>query len=404
MNLGEMVYYSLDYLQHHKLRSFLTVLGIIVGISSIILLVGLVQGLKQDVLSELSKFGSKTLIIIPMNPQGGGAAPGEAALLPTSGKLFETDFERVKKMPEIDIITDVIIGSTTVSYKDQQLNSQVYGVEPIAFSSTTELELSSGRFLSDNDHQAAVVGSQVAENFKQPPTANAEISIGGRPYRVVGVLKTTGASFSNIDGVVFIPFKEAQDIFNESLAPNEVSAIYMTMKDGTNMTAATDEVEQIMLSSHRVTEDTKDFGVISPSFIDQQYTSILDLLTTFLGAIASIALIVGGIGILNTMFMSVIERRREIGTMKAIGATSAQIRDLFLVESSIIGLSGGILGTIISLLIGLGIIYIAHVSFVFDWPVIAGALAFSVLLGIVSGTAPAMDAARVDAIVALRYE
>lgn len=404
MNLGEMVFYSVDYLQHHKLRSFLTVLGIIVGISSIILLVGLVQGLKQDVLSELSKFGSRTLIIIPTNPQGAGAGPGEAALLPSSGKLFDKDFERVKKMPEIDIITKVIIGSTTISYKDQQLNSQVYGVDPIAFTSTTELELSSGRFLSDNDHGAAVVGSKVAENFKQPPTANSQISIGGRPYRVVGVLKTTGASFSNIDGVVFIPFKEAQDIFNESLVPDEVSAIYMTLKDDTNVTAATDEVEHIMLASHRVTEDTKDFGVISPSFIDQQYTSVLDLLTTFLGAIASIALIVGGIGILNTMFMSVIERRREIGTMKAIGATGAQIRDLFLVESSLIGLTGGILGTLVSLLIGFAIIHLAHVTFVFDWPVIFGALSFSVILGIVSGTAPAMDAARVDPIVALRYE
>ncbi len=403
MNLGEMVYYSLDYLQHHKLRSFLTVLGIIVGISSIILLVGLVQGLKENVLSELSKFGSKTLIIIPMNPQGGGA-PGEAALLPTSGKLFETDFQRVKKIPEIDIITEVIIGSTTVAYKDQQLNSQVYGVEPIAFSSTTELELSSGRFLSDNDHDAAVVGATVAGNFKQPPTANAQILIGGRPYRVVGVLAPTGASFSNIDGVVFIPIKEAKDIFNESLQENEISAIYMTMKDGTNMTQATDEVEQTMLMSHRVTEDSKDFTVVSPSFIDQQYTSVLDLLSTFLGAIASIALIVGGIGILNTMFMSVLERRREIGTMKAIGGTREQIRDLFLVESSLIGLTGGILGTIIACLIGLGIIAILHVTFVFDWPVIGGALAFSVILGVAAGTLPAMDAAKVDPIVALRYE
>lgn len=404
MNALEMMLYSMDYLQHHKLRSFLTMLGIIVGVSSIILLVGLVQGLKSDVTAQLSKFGSDTMIIIPTNVQQAGGAVGQEAFMPTSGKLFDQDFQRVKKIPDISMITEVIIGSTTISYKDQSLDSEIYGIDPVAFSSTTTLEMQSGRFLMSSDHQSAVVGSTVAGNFRQPVVANAHIGIDGRVYPVVGVLKPTGDSFSNIDGVVFVPFKEARDMFNESLMPNEISAIYITFKNGTDMQAMNDEVEQIMIDSHRVTKDTEDFGIISPSFIDKQYTSILDLLSVFLGAIASIALIVGGIGIANTMFMSVLERRREIGTMKAIGATRRQIRDLFMIESAMIGFSGGMLGVIASCLVGLIIIYLVHASFVFDWSVIGGTLAFSVILGVISGTLPALDAARVDAMVALRYE
>ena len=209
-------------------------------------------------LEQLSEFGSNTLIIIPTNPAGGGN-PGEAGLLPTSGKLFDTDYQRVKKDPDIGMITEVIIGSTTISYKDQELNSQIYGVDPVAFSSTTVVDTSSGRYLTSNDHEAAVLRIQRDGNFKQEPVANAVISIGGQPYRVVGILKETGSSFSNIDGS-FSYLSARRGICSTNYVANEYSAIYIVMKDGTNMTQAADEIEQIMLSSHRVTEDTKDFG------------------------------------------------------------------------------------------------------------------------------------------------
>jgi putative ABC transport system permease protein len=219
----------------------------------------------------------------------------------------------------------------------------------------------------------------------------------------VGVLKPTGNTFAPIDNVIFIQFDDAKELFNESLLENEISAIRMTLKEGSDVNAAAEEIEDIMLASHRVTEDEKDFGVISPTFINEQLSGVLDLLALFLGAIASISLIVGGIGISNTMFMSVLERTRDIGTMKAVGASRNQIRNIFLVESAIIGLLGGFLGLCLAVLIGLVLAYL-DITFVFDTFVMAGALAFSIVVGLISGTFPAMEASKVDPIVALRYE
>ena len=403
MNLKEMVDFSIRSLVHQKLRSFLTVLGIIVGISSVILLVGLVQGLKSDVLAQLEDFGPRTIVITPVSTSAGGGFGAASQFEPTSGKLFEKDYERVKRIPEIQSITKVIIGSTTITYKNESISGSVFGIEAGLFDDTVPVEIESGRFLEASDRGVAGIGADIADGFDEKVRTQANLYMGGKRFKVIGILKPTGNSIAPIDNVVFIAFDDAKELFNRSLLPNEISAIRLTLKEGSNVTAIAQEIEDIMLASHRVSEDEKDFGVISPEFINSRFTSILDLITLFLGAIASVSLIVGGIGISNTMFMSVLERRREIGTMKAVGATTKQIRDLFLVESSIIGLAGGILGLTVAVLLGF-IISLFGITFIFDIPVMVGALLFSIAVGLISGTFPAMEAAKVDAIVALRYE
>jgi putative ABC transport system permease protein len=404
MNLGEMLYYSLDYLQHHKVRSFLTVLGIVVGVSSIILLVGLLQGLKEDVLRQLEDFGPRTIVITPMSTGGGGGFGIASAFMPTTGKLFEKDYERVKRLPEIKSITKIISGSTTVVYKNESITSNVYGVEAGVFDDTVPVEVEAGRFLEETDRSVAGLGADVADGFDEKVQTQASIYLAGRKFRVIGIMKPTGNTFAPIDNVIFIPFEDAKELFNESLLEGEVSAIRLTLKEGTDVDAAAEEIEEIMMASHRVTGEKKDFGVISPTFINQRFSGVLDLITLFLGAIASIALVVGGVGISNTMFMSVLERRREIGTMKALGARTGQIRDLFMVESGIIGLAGGLLGVGLAAIIGYALIRLLNLTFVFDPLAIGGSLAFSVLVGLVSGTLPALEAAKVDPIEALRYE
>jgi len=401
MDLAEMVLYCLDYLQHHKTRSFLTVLGIVVGIASVILLVGLVQGLKQDVLAQLEDFGPRTMIISPART-GGGAGPG-SSFMPTKGKLFEKDFERVSQLPEIKSITKIIMGQTTVSFKNESISSSIYGIEAGVFDDSVPVDVESGRFIESSDRGVAGIGSEMADGFKENVRTQSNLYLSGEKFKVIGVLKPTGNSFAPIDSVIFIPIDDARDLFNDSLLEGEISAIYLTMKEGTDIDAAEEEIDQIMLSSHRVNEDDKDFTIISPRFINSRMTGILDLLTLFLGAIASISLIVGGIGISNTMFMSVLERRREIGTMKALGASTEQIRDLFVVESAMIGLAGGLIGLATAL--GLGfLITLFNITFVYDPFVIAGSIAFSITLGLISGTLPAIDAAKIDPIEALRYE
>jgi putative ABC transport system permease protein len=402
MNLKDILSFTLRSLLHQKLRSFLTVLGIIVGISSVILLVGLVQGLKEDVLSQLEDFGPRTFIITPRSTTGGGFG-GPSSFTPTTGKLFEKDYERIKRIPDIESITKVITGTTTVQFKDQSISGTVYGIEAGLFDDTVPVEIESGRFLTDSDRGVAGIGYDIATGFDEDVKTQSNLFLAGRKFKVIGTLKPTGNSFAPIDNVIFIAFDDAKNLFNKSLMENEISAIRLTMKEGTNVTAAEEEITDIMLASHRVTPDEKDFGVISPEFINKTFTGVLDTITLFLGAIASISLIVGGIGISNTMFMSVLERRREIGTMKAVGATTRQIRNIFIVESSIIGMLGGILGLALAVLVGF-VITLFDITFIFDPLVMAGAVAFSIVIGLISGTFPAIEAAKVDPIVALRYE
>ncbi len=403
MNLLDLIRFTFRSLVHQKLRSFLTVLGIVVGISSVVLLVGLVQGLKGDILEQLEDFGPRTIVITPINTQKGGGIGAAAQFMPTSGKLFEKDYERVKRLPEIKSITKVIAGQTTVIFKNESISGSVFGIEAGLFDDTVPVEIESGRFIQDTDQGVAGLGADVADGFDEKVRTQSNIYLSGKRFKVIGVLKPTGNSFAPMDNVVFVAFDDAKELFNESMLEGEISYIRLTLKEGSNVTAASEEITDIMLASHRVTEDEKDFGVISPEFINQRFTSVLDLITIFLGAIASISLIVGGIGISNTMFMNVMERTREIGTMKAVGATQEQIRNIFLAESSIVGLLGGILGILLAL--GLGsLLTVFDIAFVFDPFVIAGSAAFSIAVGLISGTLPAIEAAKVDPIVALRYE
>lgn len=403
MNLMEMVYYGLDYLKHHKLRTVLTVLGIVVGISSVILLVGLVQGLKADILTQLEDFGPRTIIISPASATGSGA-PGSSSFVPTKGKLYEKDYERIKRLPNIQSITKIISSQATLTFKNESISGSVYGIEAGLFDDTIPVEVESGRFLEPSDRGIAGLGSDIASGFESDVQTQSSIYVSGRKFKVVGVLKPTGNSFAPIDSVVFIPVDDARELFNESLVEGEISAIRLTLKEGSDVEADAMWITDQLIASHRVTEDTKDFTVITPKFINDRFTAIMDLLTLFLSAIASISLIVGGIGIMNTMFMSVLERRREIGTMKAIGASTEQVRNLFVVESGMLGLAGGTIGLLIALGLGYAMALLFGLTFVFDPLVIGGSIAFSITLGLVSGTKPAIDAARVDPIEALRYE
>jgi putative ABC transport system permease protein len=403
MNLGEMVYYSTDYLQHHKLRTFLTILGIVVGISSVILLVGLVQGLKADILKQMEDFGPRTIIISPASATGSSGS-GMSSFVPTKGKLFDKDYERIARLADIKSITKVIASQATLTFKNESISGSVYGIEAGVFDDTVPVEMESGRFLESSDRGVAGLGHDIATGFKEDVQTQSSIFISGKKFKVIGTLKETGNSFAPMDSVVFIPVDDARELFNSSLLPGEISAIRLTLKEGSDVEADAEWITDQILASHRVTNDTKDFTVITPKFINDRFTTVFDLLTLFLSAIASISLVVGGIGIMNTMFMSVLERRREIGTMKAIGASTEQIRNLFIVESAMLGLAGGILGLLVAVGMAYALIFLLNLTFVFDPLVIGGSIAFSMTLGLISGTKPAIDAAKIDPIEALRYE
>lgn len=397
-----MISYSLTALQYQKLRSWLTVLGIVVGIATIVILIGLVQGLKDDITSELEGFGANTIIVSPRSVTA--AAP--SSFMPTKGKLYLKDYERVKRLGALEYISPVIMGRTYADYHDEELTVSIYGVYPEVFDQTPEsTRLESGRKLSDADRKSAVIGYNIAHDlFDDEVQVSSKIMLGGETFTVVGVMEKTGSSFTSFDDAIFIPFDEAETMFQDILAEDEISAIRITVKEGEDPEEVADEIETILLSAHRVSEDEKDFTVITSAFINQQLESITGILTLFMGAIAGIALVVGGVGISNTMFMSILERTKEIGTIKALGATPSEIERLFLVESSLIGLMGGFAGLVIAFVLIVLIDASGVTPAVFVPWVAGGALAFSVIIGIIAGVFPARQAAQLDPIEALRYE
>jgi putative ABC transport system permease protein len=404
MKLHEMVVYALRSLQNRSLRSWLTILGIIIGITSMVMLVGMVQGLKDDVENQLKLFGPNTIIIIPTDVNK-VATSGGLSMAPSSGKLYETDYERVKRVASIDTISKVIMGRMNAQYKDSSISTSVYGVEADNYQSSSQtIQVDTGRFLTSAERGSIVLGADVAQTgFKKAVELGSVVTIAGKPFRVAGILKKSGSSVGGTDSTIFMPIDDARALLGDSLAPNELSAIRIVVKEGADADEAAAEIEDIMLSSHRVNEDNKDFSLVTAAYINSQVNQTTSLLSLFLGAIAGISLAVGGIGIANTMFMSILERRREIGLLKAVGMTENGILGLFVLESSLIGIGGGIIGIII----GAILLYIASLlSFPAALPayVVMIALVFSAAVGILSGFIPARQAAKLNPVEALRYE
>ena len=404
MKLHEMVIYALRSLQNRSLRSWLTILGIILGITSMVLLVGMVQGLKDDVEIQLQAFGPRTIIIIPTDVNK-VAAYGGVSMAPTSGKLYETDYERVKRVGSIDTITKVLMSRMNAEYKDEAISVSVYGIEADNYQSTSEtIQIDVGRFLTSSERGAIVLGADIAQTgFKKAVELGSVVTLAGRQFRVAGILKKSGSSVGGVDSTIFMPIEDARQLLGDSLAPNELSAIRIVVKEGADPEEAAAEIEDIMLSSHRVNEDNKDFSLVTAAYIDSQVSQTTSLLSLFLGAIAGISLAVGGIGIANTMFMSILERRREIGLLKAVGMTENGILSLFVLESSLIGIGGGVIGIILGAVL---LRIVALLSFPSALPayVVAIALVFSAAVGVISGFIPARQAAKLDPVEALRYE
>lgn len=398
-----MILYAMNALRQRNVRSWLTVLGIIVGITSVIVLVGLVHGLKDDLKRQLESFGPRTIIVFPVNIEQTGFA-GSSSFSPTSGKLYEKDYEQLRKVQEIEVISKVIIGRTTLVYKNTSVDASVYAVEADAFKKTVStIEVEEGRFLFSSDQNAVVVGNDFAKDtFDKKLELGSHLIIGDNTYRLVGVLKKTGNTVAQVDNVVYLPFDKGRVLFNDSMVENEISAIRIQIKDGADMDETSEQIESIMLSSHRTTEDKKDFSLITPKFISQQVDNITSALTLFFGAVAGVSLIVGAIGIANTMFMSVMERKREIGILKSLGAGENKIMQLFLVESSLIGVAGGAIGLFLGVTIIQLIRLIANLPAVVYPEIAISAVLFSGFIGIIAGTVPAHRAAKLEPVEALR--
>jgi len=396
MDIFETAKSSLKAILANRMRSFLTVLGIVIGVTSVILLISLVTGLKTFITSQIQGLGSNLLFVIP-GRLGGSRSPGGIQ----ANRLQYSDAINLRNKLSSDAHVSAVIQRTaTLKYSSRtDKGAGVFGVEA-NYPKIISIKLTEGRFFKESDVQAlrrmVVIGQTVKKNlFGQNRATNQQMDVSGLKYTVVGILETRGSIFGvDQDNSIIIPFSSAQRQFGI----DRLNTIYISANSADKVKFVQKKATDIL--KKRLTED--DFTVQSQEQTLSTISQITGVLTLALGGVAAISLLVGGIGIMNIMLVSVTERTREIGLRKAIGARPQDIRNQFLIEAVVLSGIGGIIG----ILLGFGISLIIGRFFTTTVPLWSVGLSFgfSMLVGIIFGVAPAIRAARLDPIQALKYE
>ena len=398
MNIIETLKLSITAILRNRMRSFLTVLGIVIGVLSVILLVALVTGLQTFITAQISSFGSNLIFVIPGQTTGAGRGPGGAVV--NRLKFSDvTDLERNLKS-EADVSTVVQKASSAKFNSKTSDNMTISGVESIYPKIVTSVKVEKGRFInqaeSDSGKRVVVLGPTAAKNlFGEQNPLNKTISIGNVKYQIIGIIESRGAVFGvDQDNSGFVPLETLRKQFGIE-QPN---AIYVSVYKTEDIKPIQGKISKIL--EKRISKD--DFTVQTQEQALSTISQITGVLTLALGGVAAISLLVGGIGVMNIMLVSVTERTREIGLRKALGARSKDIRNQFLIEAITLAGFGGVIGIILGILIA-QIINIYFTTTVTLWSV-ALSFGFSMLVGIIFGVAPAIRAAKLDPITALRYE
>ncbi len=408
METWEIILESFKTLANNKLRSGLAMLGIIIGISSVIALISIGLASQQQVQSQIQSLGSNLLTVMPGAPTTAGvrgAAGGETTL------TFE-DAKAIMVSPQITTIKNVapqVSRRGQISAESYNTNTQVIGVTE-GYLPANNLEMDSGVFITTSDvegiSKVAVLGPQVVSDLFPGggSPVGKTIRINKMSFRINGVTVSKGGSgFVNRDDTVYIPITTAQ---KQLFGMDYVSSIALEAKSSEVMDQAQNEVGYFLLNRHKISDPAKaDFSIISQSDIIGAVSQTTGVFTALLSGIAAISLLVGGIGIMNIMLVTVTERIREIGLRKALGAKKKTIIFQFLTEAIMLTVVGGFLGMILGIIISYVITtFLIHIAFALSWSSVFLAIAVSCGIGIIFGWYPAQKAANLSPIEALRYE
>ncbi|VYU29410.1 Macrolide export ATP-binding/permease protein MacB [Veillonella parvula] len=388
----------------NKLRSLLTMLGIIIGVAAVIALVSIGNGVKQDIEDSISSLGSNLLVVMPGAPRTPGVRPSQGSMK----SLKISDYEAIAKLEGVKAASPMTNGSYVVIYQNKNWTTSVAGVNA-NFQDVNNWTMTSGRFFSDknvqNRERVAVVGQTVVKNlFADEDPVGKEIRVKNIPFRVIGVLKSkgNGTMGNDQDDTVLIPYTTSMERVE---GIDYLRMVYVVAKDDEGIDRLQADIENLLRVRHNI-KDTNldDFNIQNMKSIMETVAQTTGTFTLFLGAVAAISLVVGGIGIMNIMLVSVTERTREIGVRKALGATYSVIVTQFLIEAVVISLMGGFIGIAFGIGASKVIGMVSGMSTVVSVPTIIMSFAFSMAIGLIFGIYPARKAAKLNPIDALHYE
>jgi len=405
MELNDASSYAIKHMMTRPRRTLLSILGIVIGVVAIVVILSVSEGFERDLKEQLDAFGPDLMMVVPV-AAAEEAIGGSFAKPPTTGKIFQEDVDDINSIDGVKRTSRNLYLRASLEFKDKKVSSTVYGVDREIFEQYEGyLEIESGRFYKNGETKVAVLGADATTEIfgKNKVEVGSVIKIKEKNYRVVGILKKIGSAFSQSDDLaIFVPFDDGKEIFKERISKDEVGYVIVQIEEGYDAESVKEAIEEELAINRGGDADEQDFSVVTSEQVMSVVGNILFASQVVLGAVTLIAGVVGAIGIANTMFVNVVERVREIGILKALGATKEDILTLFITESVMISLAGGLIGLLVSYVslellqrfLGVPVVVsIGIVTFVF---------VFSFLTGVLAGIFPAYRAAKMIPVNSLR--